>query len=100
MDAGRVRFRVRQAVGKVRRFWRANIYTAENEALLARRQGECNRCGACCKILMKCPFLIEKPDNEYQCAIYGQHFNQCRIYPLVPKDLEEIEGATCSYTFE
>ena len=49
---------------------------------------------------MKCPFLTEKPNNEYECAIYGKRFNQCRLYPLVPKDLEEIEGATCSYTFE
>jgi len=100
VDKARVRFRVRQVVGKVRRFWRANIHTAENEALLSRRRGECNRCGACCKILMKCPFLTEKPNNEYECAIYGKRFNQCRLYPLVPKDLEEIEGATCSYTFE
>lgn len=99
MDTDRLRFRASQAIGKLRRFYRANLNTSENEALLAKRQGECNRCGACCKILLKCPFLIEKPNNEYLCAIHGQHFNQCRIYPLVPQDIKEIEG-TCSYTFE
>jgi uncharacterized protein len=99
LDTAQLRFRARQAIGKVRRFWLANINPSNNEQLLARRKGECNRCGACCKILLKCPFLIEKSETDFQCAIYGQHFNQCRIYPIVPKDLEEIEG-TCSYTFE
>jgi hypothetical protein len=98
----RLRFRARQAAGKVRRFFRANIYTAENEKLLSKRQGECNRCGACCKILFKCPFLVENlgadPGNLYTCGIYGEHFSQCRIYPLVPQDLLEVEEP-CSYTF-
>jgi uncharacterized protein len=99
---GRIRFRVRQAIGKARRFFRANIYTAKNEELLARRQGECTRCGACCKILIRCPFLIEKPDNApgdiYSCSIYGSRFSQCRIYPIVPRDLLEVEEE-CGYTF-
>jgi hypothetical protein len=97
----RLRFRARQMTGKVRRFFRANIYTVENEKLLAKRQGECTRCGACCKILFQCPFLIENtgnPENLYTCGIYGDHFNQCRIFPLVAKDLEEIEEP-CGYTF-
>ena len=91
-------FRARQFKGKVRRFFRANIYTAKNDELLARRQGECTRCGACCKILIKCPFLLEDGENGYRCGIYGEHFNQCRIFPLVPQDLQEIEEP-CGYTF-
>ena len=91
-------FRARQFTGKVRRFFRANIYTAKNDELLARRQGECTRCGACCKILFRCPFLIEEPGNSYKCSIYGDHFNQCRIFPLVPQDLNEIKEP-CGYTF-
>ena len=99
---GRLRLRARQAAGKVRRFFRASIYTKGNEKLLALRQGECTRCGACCKILFRCPFLIEQPENEagnvYSCGIYGRHFNQCRIYPLQAKDLLEVEEP-CGYTF-
>jgi len=103
LQLSRLQFRTKQAAGKIRRFIRANIYTDENEKLLARREGECTRCGACCKILFKCPFLIEQRSPEagkaiYTCGIYGQHFNQCRIYPLVPEDLEEIEEP-CGYTF-
>ena len=96
-----MQFRARQAAGKVRRFIRANIYTRKNEQLLSRREGECTRCGACCKILYRCPFLIEESNSNkpvYSCAIYGRHFNQCRIYPLVPADLEEVEEP-CGYTF-
>jgi hypothetical protein len=33
------------------------------------------------------------------CSIYGQYPNQCQLYPLVPKDLEEIEEP-CGYTFQ
>jgi len=105
LQISRIQFRARQAAGKFRRFVRANIYTNDNEKLLARREGECTRCGACCKILFKCPFLIEETNLEaglgvnYKCGIYGEHFNQCRIYPLVPQDLEEVEEP-CGYTFK
>ena len=93
-----LRFRALQLRGKIRRYFRSNIYTSDNEQLLAQRKGECTRCGACCKILLKCPFL-EESEGEYNCSIYGNHFAQCRIFPLVPKDLEEIEEP-CGYYFE
>jgi len=102
LQLSRIQFRARQATGKLRRFFRANLYTKENPALLARREGECTRCGACCKILFKCPFLIEESEQKdqvrYSCAIYGKYPNQCQLYPLAPKDLEEIEEP-CGYTF-
>ena len=91
-------FRARQFAGKIRRFFRANIYTDKNEVLLSRRRGECTRCGACCKILVRCPFLIEEEPGAYTCGIYGEHFSQCRIYPIVPQDLDEIDEP-CGYTF-
>jgi len=103
LQLSRIQFRARQATGKVRRFFRANLYTRGNSALLARRQGECTRCGACCKILFKCPFLLENAEQDgsvqYSCSIYGSYPNQCQIYPLVPKDLDEIEEP-CGYTFQ
>ena len=103
MQLSRLQFRAKQATGKFRRFFRANLYKKENPQLLARREGECTRCGACCKILFKCPFLIEDTSKaagqvEYSCSIYGRYPNQCQLYPLMPKDLEEIE-VPCGYTF-
>ena len=103
MQLSRLQFRAKQATGKVRRFIRANIYKKENQTAAWPPQGECTRCGACCKILFKCPFLIEDTSKEpgqvqYSCSIYGKYPNQCQLYPLVPKDLEEIEEP-CGYTF-
>jgi hypothetical protein len=43
---GKLRFRLLQLQGKIRRYLRSNVYTKDNEDLLARRRGECNRCGA------------------------------------------------------
>jgi hypothetical protein len=94
----RFRFVALRLQGKFRRFILSNVYTKNNEALLEQRKGECTRCGACCKILVRCPFLDEV-EGEYSCQIHGQHFAQCQIFPLVPKDLEEVEEE-CGYYFE
>jgi hypothetical protein len=87
----------RQARGKVRRFLQAKVLKQDTAPLLARREGECNRCGACCKILFRCPFLGEDKDGQYTCRIYEQRFEQCKLFPLHPADLREV--AECSYTF-
>ena len=87
-----------QLRGKVRRFAQAKR-GQDTEALLAKRRGECNRCGACCKILFKCPFLGTDSEGQYTCRIYDKRFAQCRLYPLHTVDLAELEGQ-CSYTFE
>jgi hypothetical protein len=88
-----------QVRGKVRRFLQATVLKPDTEALLARRKGECNRCGACCKILYKCPFLATDEEGQYVCRIYDKRFAQCRMFPLHARDLLEL-GDQCSYTFE
>lgn len=88
-----------QLRGKARRFAQATFAHQDTDALLARRQGECNRCGACCKILFKCPFLGTDAEGQYTCRIYQHRFSQCRLYPLHAADLGELQGQ-CSYTFE
>ena len=88
-----------QLKGKVRRFIQAKLIKQDNEALLAKRQGECNRCGACCKILFRCPFLGTDDKGEYTCTIYEKRFAQCRLFPLHARDLLELEEQ-CSYTFD
>jgi len=99
---GRFRLRVRQAIGKTRRFLQSKLFKAKTDQLLTLRQGECTRCGACCKILFRCPFLIEKPENApgdiYSCSIYENRFSQCRLYPIASRDLLEVEEE-CGYTF-
>jgi len=88
-----------QLRGKLRRFVQAKVLNQDNDALLAKRQGECNRCGACCKILFRCPFLGTDAEGQYTCRIYENRFSQCRLFPLHPEDLREL-GDQCSYTFE
>ncbi len=88
-----------QARGKLRRFIQAKFMKQDNEALLAKRQGECNRCGACCKILFRCPFLATDAEGQYTCRIYEKRFAQCRLFPLHARDLVELEDQ-CSYTFD
>ena len=77
--------------GKVRRFMLVQFrpgYVARQTAL---REGECNRCGRCCKILFRCPFLIEE-GTEFRCRIYGRHFTACKLFPLDAADLAELDG--------
>ena len=95
-DWERVSLQVR---GKVRRFVQASILNEDPEPLLEKRRGDCNRCGACCKILFRCPFLGTDAEGQYTCRIYDKRFAQCRLYPLHTADLRELEGQ-CSYTFE
>ena len=91
-------FRARQAQGKLRRFVSANFRKDEVIASLALRQGECNRCGACCEILFKCPFLKKHRDGTTTCGIYEDRPNQCRLFPIEKRDIEEVRG-TCSFYF-
>ncbi len=93
------KFRARQAQGKFRRFVSANFRKQEVIEALALRRGECNRCGACCEILFKCPFLKKQDDGlTTTCGIYEDRPNQCRLFPIEKRDLEEVRGQ-CSFYF-
>ena len=87
-----------QLRGKLRRFVQAKFTNQDTEALLARRTGECNRCGACCEILFKCPFLKKHKDGTTTCGIYEDRPNVCRLFPIDKRDLEEVRGS-CSFYF-
>ena len=92
------RFRARQAQGKFRRFVAIKFRKEEVDAALALRRGDCNRCGACCEILFKCPFLKKHRDGSTSCGIYEERFIQCRLFPIDQRDLAEVRGS-CSYYF-
>ncbi len=92
------RFRARQAQGKLRRFVSANFRKQDVIDALALRRGDCNRCGACCEILFKCPFLKKHTDGTSTCGIYEDRPNQCRLFPIERRDLDEVRGQ-CSFYF-
>jgi hypothetical protein len=88
-----------QVKGKARRFVQSSLLRRDSAPFLAKRHGDCNRCGACCKILFRCPFLGVDADGQYTCRIYDKRFAQCRLFPLRAEDLLELEGQ-CGYSFE
>ncbi len=87
----------RQARGKMRRFVQARLAPEDVAARAALRQGECDRCGECCKILFRCPFLAKDAQGEHACRIYRWRFLSCRHFPVDPRDLSEV--CKCSYSF-
>ena len=92
------KLRARQAQGKIRRLINTNLRKQDMIAALALRRGDCNRCGACCELLFKCPFLKKNPDGTSLCGIYENRPNSCRLFPIERRDIEELRG-TCSYYF-
>lgn len=89
---------LRQWHGKTRRFWDSHLrrgYVAEQHA---RRRGECKRCGRCCSLGVRCPFLAILPDGMKGCSIYDKRPLQCRTFPITSSDIEEA-GCT-GYCFE
>jgi len=92
------KLRARQARGKVRRFVNTNFRKEETIAALALRRGECNRCGACCELVFKCPFLKKNTDGTSLCGIYENRPNSCRLFPIEQRDIQELRGS-CSYYF-
>ena len=88
-----------QLRGKVRRAVVGTMLSEEDRAAVAgARTGECNRCGACCKILFACPFLVEDEDGAFTCSVYQRRPASCRLFPMVPADLREVDQ--CGFSFE
>jgi len=71
----------------------------------AYQQGECNRCGLCCKIQFQCPFFVDGGEYNTSCSIYTTpHAPQaCLKFPLDPMDLKLLQrevGNACTFYYE
>ncbi|MHA1476057.1 MAG: hypothetical protein ACTSRX_01875 [Promethearchaeota archaeon] len=62
------------------------------------REGECLRCGACCKLPNVCPFLRYDENNKSRCIIYLIRPMNCRVYPR--NENEHLTKETCGFSFE
>jgi len=91
--------RLGQAIRKIRRFYYGAFKSELIKELVQKtREGECNRCGACCRLLVSCPFLGRDSLKLPYCRIYGQlRPANCHVYPFDAIDAE-IPG--CSYSFK
>lgn len=68
------------------------------ESVKANREGECHRCGLCCELIYKCPFLGRDAQNLSYCRVYGDlRPANCHNYPF---DTVDAEIDTCGYTFK
>lgn len=59
------------------------------------REGNCRRCGKCCHLPKRCPYLTYEKEKA-RCKIYAFRLPQCRKYPRTNKE-SLIED--CGYHF-
>ena len=90
--------KVRQARGKLRRFFLDKFRMDFIRRRLALRRGECKQCGKCCSLVYRCPFL-QKQGDKFVCRIYDIRPAQCRHFPIDRRDLKEV-ASICGYWFE
>lgn len=98
-----IRQKMKLVRGKVHRFYVGHFdktFVARN---LARRKGECKRCGVCCQLLLRCAFAAECKEGV-GCKIYTKRPVNCRVFPLHPRDLAErdllMPDQKCGYYFD
>ncbi len=91
------------AMGKIRRFYYHKFSKAHILRNHKRREGECARCGTCCKLLFKCPFLDESQTPSL-CKIHNSRPMNCRIFPVDELDMRDRDivskDTKCGYTFK
>ena len=83
---------------KVKRFVLVHFRRHSVRESLHLREGTCDQCGQCCKIVIHCPFLTAE-DGHTSCRIYKFRPLQCRAFPLNEHDMDDIEYK-CSYRFK
>lgn len=71
---------------KIMRFFTAFLPVHESRA------GACKRCGACCKLPVRCMFY-----SDSGCKIYGARPLQCRKFPRTEREQKVVSG--CGYKF-
>ena len=88
--------------GKVRRFFWPLLSPGSYRASLASREGSCTRCGACCHLLYRCPFL-QRDHGVTTCSIQGRKPGNCVRFPIDQRDLADRDlvapRTTCGYSF-
>lgn len=90
------------AWGKVRRFLLIVVFRRKAAADLSRRRGHCTNCGACCRLLFKCPAFRETKNGGW-CTIYDDRPGVCALFPINEKDLRErdfvMPEKSCGFYF-
>ncbi len=87
-----------QFLRKIRRFFLGTFQPDRVEQSIQKnRKGECHRCGLCCELIYRCPFLGKDADQLPYCRIYGDlRPASCRNYPF---DAIDSEIDQCGFKF-
>jgi hypothetical protein len=92
-----------QGWGKVRRFCLSALRRDLVRNKVSRRRGECVRCGACCRLVFKCPALYYQEDGTAGCRYHQLRPANCRVFPLDERDLAErdmvMPERSCGFYF-
>lgn len=86
-----LRVRVTLLRGVIRRYFLNVFRPGHVRASLARRTGECKRCGVCCHLVAnKCGALHLHPEGHSTCRLYEVYrLPNCRTFPIDPRDLAD-----------
>ncbi|MBI4835188.1 MAG: YkgJ family cysteine cluster protein [Planctomycetes bacterium] len=88
--------------GKIRRMCIIYLTPRRTQEMLSQREGECQRCGACCKINFECPFLTNHTQAA-ACKLYDSRSKVCRYFPIDKRDIKDrnivFPGTKCGYSF-
>ena len=97
-----LRSRLENAWGTYRRMhlhWFKSDYIRRQ---IARREGDCNRCGLCCQLVFKCQHLRYE-DGLAACGRYENRPPNCANFPINQADLDDVRRiaphAACSFSF-
>ncbi len=74
--------------GKLRRIYLIHLRRTYVQKQLRKRQGECQRCGACCKLMFPC-WALTHNNGSVHCDRYHARSSVCRIFPIDDKDLKD-----------
>lgn len=90
------------ARGKVRRWILLTLFRRRTARDMARRRNACARCGACCKLVYRCP-AFDDSTGRPGCTIYGDRPAVCGLFPLNEKDLADrdivLPAVPCGFSF-
>jgi len=89
--------------GKARRLYLGIFRRRYVRQSVARRRGECRRCGACCKLGFRC-CLLRDNGAVSECLLHRLRPPSCRLFPIDERDLADRDlvepEVPCGYRFE
>jgi hypothetical protein len=98
-----LRLRVKLLAGKVRRCYLGVFRRGYIRANVARRRGECRRCGACCQLAFRCGAL-QNHEHVTACQFHKYRPLNCRVFPIDERDLADRDliapDQPCGFRFD